>query len=141
MTALVDRDDSVPFHPGLFEWPVPAEVTPRLTASHCPSCGRHAFPRKYCCPYCQNGNQDRVFLSGRGHIYAFAHVVRPPKIIGKPYVAAYVDLEERVRVFAQISDAKPADLHIGVPVRVDFRTFGTSAEGRSLVAYSYVLEK
>ncbi len=129
----------VPFHPGLFDEPVAGE--PRLIASRCRSCGRHAFPAKRFCSFCQAGDPESVHLSGRGRIYAFTHVALPPKVMGKPYIAAYVDMDESVRIFAQIVDIPVGDLRIGDRVRVDFRTLSTDGDGRSVVGYAFVVER
>lgn len=128
----------VPFHPGLFDWPAVAGMQPRLIASRCRGCGRHAFPAKRFCCFCQAGDPEAVHLAGRGRIYAFTHVALPPKVMGRPYIAAYVDMEESVRIFGQIVDADAAKLQIGDPVRVEFRTLSTDAHGRSAVGYVFV---
>lgn len=141
MKETTDIRGPVPFYDGLFEWPVPAGTAPRLIASRCPSCGRHAFPAKRFCPFCQSGAQERALLSGRGRVYAFTSVDLPPKAMGKPYIAAYVDLEERVRVFAQIRDVAKAELKIGDPVCVSFRPLRVDPEGREHIGYTFVPAK
>lgn len=108
--------DTEPFYPGLFEV---SDGSPRLIASHCGNCKRNSYPAKRYCPFCSSANQSNIVLSGKGRIYAFTHVVRPPKSAAGPYVAAYIDMEEAVRLFAQI-DADPGTLKIGDQVQVVF---------------------
>ncbi len=129
---------AVPFHPGLFEWPVAAGSSPRLTASRCPACGRYSFPAKRSCPFCQGGEQQTAYLSGHGRLYAFAEVKLPPKLMGRPYIAAYADLDERVRVFAEVVDTPVETLRIGAAVRVDFRVLRHDSEGSAVIGYVLV---
>jgi uncharacterized OB-fold protein len=118
-----------PFFPGLFEEAAFPDGSPRLVASHCPKCGRHAYPAKRYCPSCSSAGQDRVFLSGDGRIYAFTHVKRPPQSMAGPYVAAYVDMDEAVRLFSRI-DADPDALRIGDRVRIVFGPLEGGEPGR-----------
>lgn len=131
---------AVPFHPGLFAADGPGEQ-PRLIASRCRSCGRHAFPAKRFCSFCHTGDMQTVHLGGLGRIYAFTRVALPPKSMGQPYVAAYVDMDESVRIFGQIANVDASDLHIGDRVRVDFRPVTTDSQGRPVIAYAFALEK
>ncbi len=54
----------------------------------------------------------------------------------RPYIMAIVEMEEGVRVTAQIVDCKPEDVKIGMKVEAIFRRMG--AEGKSgLIRYGY----
>jgi uncharacterized OB-fold protein len=121
-----------PFHPGLIDLQGPPESW-HLVASRCARCARHAFPAKHVCLFCGGLETTRVPLSGKGRIYAFARVDLPPSAIGKPYVAAYVDLEERVRIFTQIVDAPFEEVRAGMPVEVVFRKL--NSDGADTIAY------
>lgn len=131
----------VPFHPGLFDASKLPGEQPRLIASRCRSCGQLAFPAKRFCSSCHAGDMETVHLKGFGRIYAFTRVALPPKSMGQPYVAAYVDMDESVRIFAQIADVDASDLHIGDRVRVDFRTVKTDSQGQQVIAYVFVPEQ
>ena len=131
---------AVPFHPNLFDaCELPGEHY-RLIASRCRSCGQHAFPAKRFCSACYAGDMEMIHLKGLGRIYAFTRIAMPPKSMGQPYVAAYVDMDESVRIFGQIANVEAADLHIGDRVRVDFRPITTDSLGRAVVAYVFVQE-
>jgi hypothetical protein len=125
-----------PFHPGLFET---NDGSLRLIASRCRSCGRYAFPSKRFCSACHSGDAETVHLKGMGRVYAFTHVALPPKSMGGPYVAAYIDMDEGVRIFAQIADADVTSLRIGDRMKVDFRQAPGTEVG--LVAYAFVPAK
>ncbi|GAB3374800.1 bifunctional MaoC family dehydratase N-terminal/OB-fold nucleic acid binding domain-containing protein [Amycolatopsis echigonensis] len=64
---------------------------------------------------------DYVVASGRGTVYSFV-VHHHPAVPGKrlPFVVALVELEEGVRVMAELLDAEPDEVHIGLPVTAAF---------------------
>ncbi|WP_103342924.1 bifunctional MaoC family dehydratase N-terminal/OB-fold nucleic acid binding domain-containing protein [Amycolatopsis sp. CA-126428] len=64
---------------------------------------------------------DYVVASGRGTVYSFVVHHHPP-VPGKelPFVVALVELEEGVRVMAELLDASPDEVHIGLPVVAAF---------------------
>jgi 3-oxo-4,17-pregnadiene-20-carboxyl-CoA hydratase alpha subunit len=64
---------------------------------------------------------DYVVASGRGTVYSYV-VHHHPKVPGKelPFVVALVELEEGVRVMAELLDASPEEVHIGLPVVAAF---------------------
>ncbi|MEV5713490.1 OB-fold domain-containing protein [Amycolatopsis mediterranei] len=64
---------------------------------------------------------DYVVASGRGTVYSFVVHHHPP-VPGKelPFVVALVELEEGVRVMAELLDASPEEVHIGLPVVAAF---------------------
>jgi uncharacterized OB-fold protein len=64
---------------------------------------------------------DHVVASGRGTVYSYVVHHHPP-VPGKelPFVVALVELEEGVRVMAELLDAAPEEVHIGLPVVAAF---------------------
>jgi len=66
---------------------------------------------------------DYVVASGRGTVYSYV-VHHHPAVPGKqlPFVVALVELEEGVRVMAELVDAAPEEVHIGLPVVAAFIT-------------------
>ncbi|OXM60714.1 bifunctional MaoC family dehydratase N-terminal/OB-fold nucleic acid binding domain-containing protein [Amycolatopsis vastitatis] len=64
---------------------------------------------------------DYVVASGRGTVYSYVVHHHPP-VPGKelPFVVALVELEEGVRVMAELLDASPDEVHIGLPVVAAF---------------------
>ncbi len=77
------------------------------------------------CPRCHSLAIDLVELSGRGSLYSFSvlHHPRHPAF-DYPILAALVDLDEGVRMVSSLTGVKPADIHIGMPVQVDFEARG-----------------
>jgi hypothetical protein len=61
--------------------------------------------------------------SGRGEVYSYTTVFRPPTRDFQPdvpYVVAVVELTEGVRVISHIVDCPPDRVRIGMPVEVSF---------------------
>lgn len=90
----------------------------RLLASKCNVCGALAFPSRTVCAQC-NGfdGQQIVELSEQGVLYAFAVVRQAPKQFPTPYVIGYIDTDDGVRVFTQITAADPSALRLGARMR------------------------
>jgi uncharacterized OB-fold protein len=74
------------------------------------------------CRYCSSTDLEWTRLSGRGSVYSFTVVDRPPADGLPPgYVLALVDLDEGVRMMTHIVGTENAAVRVGMPVEVDFR--------------------
>jgi len=106
----------VPVTDGLFS----ADGEPRLHGSRCLSCGGHHFPRHTTCPYCSSGDVDAADLSTTGSLWAWTAVTaRPPGYNGPvPYGFGVVELPERIRVIALLTESDPSRLRAGQPMRL-----------------------
>lgn len=78
----------------------------RLVGIECADCGACYFPPSEMCPRCGGAVRERT-LSGRGRIYSWTVVRRPPAGLEAPYVYAWVDTEEGPRLAGQV--AAPVD--------------------------------
>jgi uncharacterized OB-fold protein len=110
----------------------------RLIASECADCGKRVFPPTDVCPECLSENLTRLRLSPRGTLYSWSVVHAAPKGWSLPFVAAYVDLPEGVRVFAHMVDVDPARLVMDMPVEVCMAALGTDETGAAVESYSFV---
>jgi uncharacterized OB-fold protein len=64
-----------------------------------------------------------VKCSGKGTIYTYTATYQNQSSGFRdnlPYIMAYVELEEGVRMLTNIVDCKPEDVKIGMPVEVTF---------------------
>lgn len=88
----------------------------------CVECGKIYYPKKYLCS-CGSKEFEDIKLSGRGKLITFTQVrSKPACFVDMPsYCLGIVELEEGVRVLAQIADAEFDDLRIGMPVKAVFR--------------------
>jgi uncharacterized protein len=94
----------------------------RLVVQRCTQCGqRQHYPRPWC-TNCLSEAVEFVESAGRGTIYTFTVVRRSPIpafAARVPYVLAFVDLDEGVRIVTNIVDCDPETVRIGQ--RVDAR--------------------
>ena len=103
----------------------------RLLFTRCGACSEPTwYPREFC-PHCGTLDVAWEEASGRGHVNSFTVVRRGglgPYAGPTPYVLAYVELDEGVRMMTNIVDVDEADLRIGLPVAVVFHaTDGAAA--------------
>lgn len=95
----------------------------KFVIQKCQSCGTHNFLPKPWCIECGSRSLNWVEADGKGKIYSFTvsrTVAMNYPVWEKelPVVLALVDLLEGVRLYAQITNCKPEDVHIGMPVKV-----------------------
>ncbi len=97
----------------------------KLLVRKCGSCGRLHHPPGPMCPDCNSLEWTTQQCSGRGRIHSFV-VVHQPQIPGfqYPLPVALVDLEEGVRIVANLRDIAPGKVRINMPVEVEFVEVG-----------------
>jgi uncharacterized OB-fold protein len=96
----------------------------KLLIQRCASCGVHQFYPRAHCTRCFAPDPDWVEASGRGALHTFSIVHRTPNeefAEDCPYVFAIVELEEGVRMTANLVDVDLRDLRCDMPVQVVFR--------------------
>ncbi len=116
--------------------PVPDEISApffdgagrgELMLQHCPACGRWCFPVRERCPHClAKGLQWRA-ASGRGTLYTFAvmHQVMNPGFAAEvPYNVCQIDLDEGVRMVANVVGIGNDALSIGMRLEAVFEQTG-----------------
>lgn len=112
--------------------PVPDNVTEkfweaakekRLLIQQCGGCGARQFlPQSYC-RSCLGENLEWIEASGRGKIYSYTVVHRPPTArfeADVPYVVALIELEEGVRMMSNVVGVNPEAVRVDMPVEVVF---------------------
>ncbi|TWJ13691.1 Zn-ribbon domain-containing OB-fold protein [Geobacter argillaceus] len=88
------------FHPDILE--VPADgSSPYLKGYRCKKCGQLDF-KVTLCTGCWGEEFEVVPLSRRGKVYSFSDIYIGQPGLATPYIFAYVDLPENLRVFAQL---------------------------------------
>lgn len=92
-----------------------------LRIQRCGACAVLRHPPGPMCPRCGATQPEYVVASGRGEVYSYVVHHHPP-VPGRtlPFVIALVELEEGVRLLAELIDLSPEDVRVGVPVRVSF---------------------
>jgi uncharacterized OB-fold protein len=90
----------------------------RLEGRRCTACGALQFPPRGVCEGCRSTALEPYRFAGRGTVYSFAEVAQAPKGFSGPYLVALVELEEGVRVAAQLTDVEADEVEIGMPVEM-----------------------
>jgi uncharacterized OB-fold protein len=95
----------------------------RLRLQRCADCGkvRH-YPRPVC-DACYSMHVEWIDASGRGRVHSWTtthHAFHPGFKPDLPYTLLTVDLDEGVRMNAQLRGLDSGKLRAGMPVRVDF---------------------
>jgi uncharacterized OB-fold protein len=93
----------------------------RLLVRQCGSCDRLHHPPGPMCPACNSLEWRALECSGRGTIHSFV-VVHQPQMRGfeYPLPVALIELEEGVRMVANLQGVPPEQVRIGMPVEVDY---------------------
>lgn len=96
----------------------------KLLIQRCKSCGDLHHPPGPVCPRCHSFDWDTVEASGQGTVYSFV-VMHYPEVppFDHPNPIGLVELQEGVRVIAQLVGVKPGEVQIGQKVQVEFNTF------------------
>ena len=94
-----------------------------LWLMHCDDCDSTYFYPRSICPNCFSRNTRWLQSSGRGTLYAFAIVHRPPRPAFQdrvPYIVALVELEGGARMPTNLVEVEPdpASIRIGMEVEV-----------------------
>ena len=88
------------FHPDLLEVPTDGSL-PFLKGFRCKKCGALDF-KTAICSGCWHDDFEMVPLSRRAKVYSFSDIYIGQQGLATPYIFAYVDLPEDLRIFAQL---------------------------------------
>lgn len=124
---------SVPLQPDLFE--EGAEGAPRLVGTRCRQCGARFFPRRAVCARCLSQDTEVVPLGSRGTLYTFTVVFQSTPEFRTPYILAYVDLPEGVRLLAPLEGLAPEQVRFGMALDLRVEAVRHDAEGRAVIGY------
>lgn len=107
-----------------------------LLGGQCRDCRKRAFPKPRICDTCHCERIDLVRLSRTGIVYAFTTVHVAPHGFDSPYVLAYVDLPEDVRVLGQVQ-VDHAGIEVGSAVEVQLGVIKKRDDGHPVVGYVF----
>ena len=97
----------------------------RLDIQQCDGCGTFVFYPRAICPHCHSTSLTWRTSNGVGKVHTFS-VVRQSAAPGfrdeVPYVVAVVEIDDAggVQIMSNLVNVDPADVHIGMPVKVRF---------------------
>jgi uncharacterized OB-fold protein len=133
----------VPIAEGVFTWP---SDSPHLLGSRCDDCGTHTFPTQPGCPRCGSESMAPVELADHGTLFTFTTQGYLPK---EPYTGpesehdftgfavGYVELPGEVIVETRLTEPDPANLEIGMPVRLVIVPFRREPDGTEVMTYAF----
>jgi uncharacterized OB-fold protein len=86
------------------------------------------FPRRHC-PSCWREDPATFDASGLGEVYSYTIIHKGSNEWREaaPYVVAYVELAEGPRVLTNITGCDPADVRVGMPVRIVWQDTGAGS--------------
>jgi uncharacterized protein len=92
-----------------------------LYIQKCRDCGELRYYSRAQCGKCLSPNTEWIRCSGRGKVYTFT-VTNQNNVAGfresLPYVMAYVQLDEGVKMLTNLVDCAPEQVRIDMPVEV-----------------------
>ena len=92
-----------------------------LRVQQCSDCDAFVFIPQPICTACQGDSLEWVESSGRGRVYSFTTIHRPPRSeFDIPYVVAIVELEEGWHMLTNIIGCAPDAVQVDMPVEVAF---------------------
>ncbi|CAB4365764.1 MAG: nucleotide-binding protein [Actinobacteria bacterium] len=94
----------------------------RLVVPRCDDCHEYIWYPRLFCPHCASQRVTYNEVRGTGTVYSFTIMRKgsgPYKEFA-PYVIAYVELDEGVRLMTNIVGVSVDDVRVGMPVKVVF---------------------
>jgi len=92
-----------------------------LYIQKCRNCGDKRYYPRALCTSCMSSSIEWVKCSGRGKVYTFTATYQnqaPGFRESLPYIMAYVELDEGVKMLTNLVDCQPEQVKIGMPVEV-----------------------
>jgi uncharacterized protein len=93
------------------------------------------------CPQCGHREFETVNLSGKGKVDTYTIIRTAPDGLAdlQPYAVGIIELDEGVKILAQITDCDPEKLKIGDRVVSKFRRINEEGKtGMIMYAYKFV---
>ena len=112
---------------------------PYLQSHECTGCGALYFDRRNACAKCGGREFGVRRLAGEGTLRSFTIVHRAAPGVPVPYVSALVDLAGGGVVQSNLVGVQPdpAEVKLGMPVRLTTFAAGTDDEGTEAVAFGF----
>lgn len=133
----------VPFTEDVFTWP---SDEPQLIGARCPECAAITFPSQDSCPRCGSMEMARHLLPRTGTLWTFTvqgFLPKEPYNSGetdetfRPYGVGLVQLGDEVKVESRLTEGDPAELKIGMELRLVIIPFRTDPDGTQVMTYAF----
>jgi uncharacterized OB-fold protein len=112
---------------------------PHLVSNECTNCGSLYFDRRNACARCGRRTFDQRVLGTQGVVRSFSIIHQAAPGVEVPYVSSIVDLDGGGRVKANIVNVNPdpADVSLGMKVRLTTFVAGTDDDGTEAIAFGF----
>jgi len=110
----------------------------RLEAGKCRNCGFICFPPRLICPQCGAREFEPTKIADGGKIITYTVIrVAPDQFVDEtPYAVGIAEMDDGVKLTAQVVDCAFAELKVGMRVKIEFRKI--SEDGRAgVIHYGY----
>jgi uncharacterized protein len=112
----------------------------RLRGGKCSGCGAESFPKQPVCQECWSEEIADHALPSEGTLYAYSVVHVARKGWRTPYVIAYIDLENGVRVSAPLSCDPKRPPAYDSRVRLKAGEIGRTEDGRPIMSHQFEVQ-
>ena len=110
-----------------------------LLGTKCEVCDKIYFPFRIICPNCRrDGKTVTIRFSGKGEVFTYTTIRAPSEEFKPyaPYIIGIIKLNEGPKVTSQITDCRPEEVYIGMPVEACFRKL--SSQGKEgIICYGF----
>lgn len=133
----------IPIKEDIFTMPLLPLERVRLRGQECHCCGAVMLGKHIGCKNCASNNLKGITFSKRGKIYTYTvarYSPMPPFRAPDPYVpfvVAWVELPERIRVLSALTDCNIEEIEIGMEVELVVDKLYVDEEGRGVIAYKF----
>lgn len=107
-----------------------AALERRLVIRRCKACDKVHFMPRHLCPHCWSNELEWVDAKGTGEVHSFSVIRRasdPAFADRVPYVVALIELDEGVRMMANVLGDDALSVRIGDRVGLTFEDRGNGA--------------
>jgi len=110
----------------------------RLEAGKCTNCGAICFPPRLVCPQCGGREFTKTKLAESGKILTYTIIrVAPHQYIDQaPYAVCIAEMDDGVKLTAQVVDCPFETLKIGIRVKIEFRKIYEEGDA-GVIYYGY----
>jgi len=110
----------------------------RFEANICAKCGQKYFPPRLICRECGSQDLEPTKIAENGKLLTYTVIRVPPHQFEDqaPYAVGIAELDDGVRLTAQIVDCNFDQLKIGMPLKLEFRKIQTDGEA-GVINYGY----
>ena len=120
---------------------------PQLLGGRCRQCNHHVFPFIAGCARCTSEDMERVALAKVGTLWAWTIQGFPPKAppyLGEtkpenfqPYGVGYVELDGQLKVETRLTEADPARIKNGLPMKLTTVVLCKNEDGDEVVTFAF----